>query len=122
MLLQSFAPPSVITDEKGNIIYVHGDTGKYLQPAQGQISTNVIDMAREGLQHDLRYAIRSRLQHEPIVIKDLPVRTNGGIHGVDLTVRPLADPEEHGSCCSSVSGTPESPPDEEPPGSARRQG
>jgi two-component system CheB/CheR fusion protein len=94
VLLQSFAPPSVITDEKGNIVYVHGDTGKYLQPAQGQPSTSVIDMAREGLQLDLRYAIQNAAtEKRQVVIKDLPVRTNGGIHGVDLTVRPLPDPE-----------------------------
>ena len=28
VLLQSFAPASVITDEGGNILYIHGDTGK----------------------------------------------------------------------------------------------
>jgi len=94
VLLQSYAPPSVITDELGNIIYVHGDTGKYLQPAQGQATLNVIDMAREGLQLDLRSAIMAAtLQKKPIIVKDLPVRTNGGIHGVELAVRPLADPE-----------------------------
>ncbi|MCX6696502.1 MAG: hypothetical protein NTV84_02900 [Methanoregula sp.] len=94
VLLQSFAPPSVITDEKGDIVYVHGDTGKYLQPAQGQVSTNVIDMAREGLQMDLRYAVQNAAaQKRTVVSKDLPVRTNGGVHGVDLTVRPLTDPE-----------------------------
>ena len=94
VLLQSYAPPSVITDESGNIVYVHGETGKYLQPAQGLTSTNVVDMAREGLQLDLRTAIlTATLQKKPVIVKDLPVRTNGGIHGVDLTVRPLADPE-----------------------------
>jgi two-component system CheB/CheR fusion protein len=94
VLLQSFAPPSVITDDKGDIVYVHGDTGKYLQPAQGQPSHNVIGMAREGLQLDLRYAIQNAAaQKRTFVVKDLQVRTNGGIHGVDLTVRPLADPE-----------------------------
>ena len=94
VLLQSYAPPSVITDEKGNIIYVHGDTGKYLQPAQGQISTNVIDMAREGLPVDLRSAILATIREKkPVTVKDLQVRTNGGIHGVDLTIRPLADPD-----------------------------
>jgi two-component system CheB/CheR fusion protein len=94
VLLQSYAPPSVITDESGNIIYVHGDTGKYLQPAQGQATLNVIDMAREGLQLDLRSAIlAAAMQKKQMVVKDLPVRTNGGIHGVDLTVRPLTDPE-----------------------------
>ncbi|MDO9035550.1 MAG: PAS domain-containing protein, partial [Methanoregula sp.] len=94
VLLQSFAPPSVITDEKGTILYVHGNTGKYLQPAPGQPSNNIIDMAREGLQLDLRYALQNvAAQKRPWVAKGLPVRTNGSIHGVDLTVRPLADPE-----------------------------
>ncbi|MCX6701400.1 MAG: PAS domain-containing protein, partial [Methanomicrobiales archaeon] len=94
VLLQSFAPPSVITDENGDIVYVHGDLGKYLQPAQGQASINVIEMAREGLQMDLRFAIQNAVtQKKPVVAKELPVRTNGGIHGVNLTVSPLADPE-----------------------------
>ena len=94
MLLHSFAPPSVVTDGKGNIIYVHGETGKYLQPAQGHININVIEMARAGLQPDLRYAIQNANEKNRMVIcKGLPVKTNGGIHGVDLTVRPIATPE-----------------------------
>jgi two-component system CheB/CheR fusion protein len=51
-------------------------------------------MAREGLQVDLRSAIlAATMQKKSIVIKDVQVRTNGGIHGVDLAVRPLPDPE-----------------------------
>jgi two-component system CheB/CheR fusion protein len=93
-LLQSYAPPSVVTDEQGNLLYVHGDTGRYLRPAPGQASLNVIDMAREGLQLALRTAIHSAAaQKTPVVWKDLPVKTNGGIHGIDLTVRPLTKPE-----------------------------
>ena len=94
VLLASFAPPSVITDENGSIIYVHGDTGKYLQPAPGQISTSVIDMAREGLQLDVRSAIqKASAKKTTVVVKGLRVRTNDGIRGVDLTVRPLTDLE-----------------------------
>ncbi len=48
-LVQCFAPASVVTDLDGNTLYVHGDTGKYLRPAQGDASLNVIEMAREGL-------------------------------------------------------------------------
>lgn len=59
VLLQHYTPVSVVTDEKGNILYVHGDTGKYLRPAPGQASLNVIEMAREGLQLKLRTAIYS---------------------------------------------------------------
>ena len=57
VLLQVYAPASVITDVKGNILFVHGDTGKYLRPAPGQATLNVVDMAREGLQLELRAAI-----------------------------------------------------------------
>ena len=49
VLVQYFAPASVVTDPKGNILYVHGETGKYLRPAPGQASLNVVEMAREGL-------------------------------------------------------------------------
>ena len=57
MLLQHYAPASVVTDLKGNILYVHGETGKYLRPAPGQATLNVIEMAREGLQLDLRASL-----------------------------------------------------------------
>jgi two-component system CheB/CheR fusion protein len=56
-LLQSYAPASVVIDLKGNILYVYGDTGRFLRPAPGQATLNVVDMAREGLQLDLRAAL-----------------------------------------------------------------
>jgi two-component system, chemotaxis family, CheB/CheR fusion protein len=93
ILLESYAPPSVITDEQGNTLYVHGDTGKYLRPAPGQASLNIIEMAREGLQIELRKAIQDAVKKKThIAIKNLPVRTNGGLHPVDIVVRPLTDP------------------------------
>ncbi len=93
-LLQAYAPPSVVTDEKGNILFVHGDTGKYLRPAPGQASLNVIEMAREGLQMELRTALHiAAAQKKSVVANDLPVKTNGGIHAITLTVTPFAAPE-----------------------------
>lgn len=95
VLLQSYAPPSVITDEKGTILYVHGDTGKYLRPAPGQASLNIMEMAREGLHLELRTAIHNAArQKKPVVCSNLSVRTNGDSQAVDLTVRPLTDPDE----------------------------
>jgi two-component system CheB/CheR fusion protein len=35
-LLQCFAPAAVVTDMQGNILYVHGETGKFLRPAPDQ--------------------------------------------------------------------------------------
>ncbi len=93
VLLQSYAPASVVTDAKGNIQFVHGDTGKYLRPAPGQASLNVIDMAREGLQLELRHALHEAAT-EVVLNREVRVRTNGDFQRIHLSVRPLPDPDE----------------------------
>ena len=93
ILLQTYAPPSVIINGEGNTLYVHGDTGNYLRPAPGEANLNIIDMAREGLQLGLRKAIHAAIKNKTHAIaRGLSVRTNGGMHHVDITVRPLTDP------------------------------
>ncbi len=90
LLIQFFAPASVITDKKGELIYVHGDTGKYLRPGPGQASLNVIEMAREGLEIELRTAIHAASSHNtPTLNREVQVKTNGDFTTVSLSVRPL---------------------------------
>lgn len=89
-LLQTYAPASVTTDISGNILYVHGDTGRYLRPAPGPVTNNVIEMAREGLQLDLRVAIHAAaLQSEATLNREVTVKTNGGFSSVRFSVRAL---------------------------------
>lgn len=90
LLLQCFAPASVVTDLKGDILYVHGETGKYLRPAPGQATLNVIEMAREGLQLELRTAIhKAASQLTSLPDREVQVKTNGEFHTVSFSVRPL---------------------------------
>ncbi|CAA7617948.1 conserved hypothetical protein [Candidatus Terasakiella magnetica] len=56
-LVQSFAPVSVMTDCKGDILYVYGDTSRYLRPPPGHATLNAVEMAHEGLQLELRAAL-----------------------------------------------------------------
>ena len=94
MLLQTYAPASVVVDAKGNILYVHGETGKYLRPAPGQASLNVVDMAREGLQQELRPALSAAASHgAPTLGRRASVKTNGERQTVSFSVRPLPDAE-----------------------------
>lgn len=90
-LLKDFGPASVVTDLAGNILYVHGDTGSYLRPAPGQASLNVVDMAREGLQLELRSAVR-RAAQDGESISGLPVTVTGDViaRSVNLSVRRMA--------------------------------
>ncbi len=58
-LMQHLVPPSIIMHERGDIVHIHGRTGLFLEPAPGaQSSSNVYNMAREGLQLDLAVAVR----------------------------------------------------------------
>lgn len=52
-LLEKYAPSCVLINKSGEILYIHGRTGKFLEPSPGKISMNVLDMAREGLQAHL---------------------------------------------------------------------
>jgi two-component system, chemotaxis family, CheB/CheR fusion protein len=90
-LLQQYGAVGVLVDEHGDILYIHGRTGLYLEPAAGEASMNILKMAREGLRRELTTALhKAAAQNEPSCYRRLKVRTNGDVATVDLAVRPLA--------------------------------
>jgi len=90
LVLQSYAPPAVLTNEAGDIFYVSGRTGKYLEPAAGKANWNLFAMAREGLRYELTGAFKEALRKkEGVTLSGLTVGTNGGTQWVDVTVRQL---------------------------------
>ena len=92
ILAQSNLPPSVVIDDSANIIYVHGRTGRFLEPAEGETSANIVKMARPGLQGDLARAIRRMsADRQEMKISRLRINDNGGYLEVNLTLRPLPD-------------------------------
>ena len=98
LVLQRFSPPSVLVNDKGDILYVSGKTGKFLEPAAGKANWNIFAMAREGLRYDLASAFQKALRQRgredsPVVLQGLKVGTNGGQQWVDLTVQVLEEPE-----------------------------
>jgi two-component system CheB/CheR fusion protein len=94
LLVQYFAPASVITDTKGEILFIHGETGKFLRPAPGQPTLNIIEMAREGLTMELRNVLYAAASEKMSIVNRLvQVKTNGGFSPVNLSVRPLDDPD-----------------------------
>lgn len=101
-LLKHITLSGVLVNAKGDILYLYGRTGMYLEPAPGEAGiNNILKMAREGLRHPLTTAL-----HKVVVTKDavhalrLRVKTNGHFTIVNLTVRPLT---------AGAAQTPESP-------------
>ena len=92
-LLHKFVPPSVLVNEKGDILYISGRTGKYLEPVAGKANWNVHSMAREGLNHELLSAFHEALQHhKPVTIHNIKVTSNEGYSYVNLMVQRIENP------------------------------
>lgn len=94
MLLDRFVPASIVVNDRGNIIYIQGRTGEYLEPAQGQPSHNILDMAREGLQIELATALRQAITQEKDVLREnISVKSNGNFSVTNFCVSKLTSPE-----------------------------
>lgn len=93
VLLARYLPPGVLINEADEVLQFRGDTGKYLAPAPGKASLNLLKMAREGLLVSLR-ALLQRARREDALVREEGVRikTNGGYTEVALVVIPLGRP------------------------------
>ena len=92
MLLDWYGPPSVVVNAEGDIVYVNGHTGKYLEPSSGKVNVNVFAMAREGLREALGTALQNAAKQKTTAIESgVRVKSNGGSTTINLTVRPLAE-------------------------------
>ncbi len=90
-LLQHYVSVGVLVNGRGEILYIYGRTGKYLEPAPGDAGMNILDMAREGLRRELTVALRKAVTHrEPVYYPGVRVKTNGDFSIVNLTVQPVA--------------------------------
>ncbi|QSA98494.1 chemotaxis protein CheB [Methylococcus sp. EFPC2] len=88
-LLQHYAAVAALITARGDILYLHGRTGRYLEPAPGEAGMNILKMAREGLRPALTTALHlAASQQAPVSHPGLQIKTNGDFSPVDLTVRP----------------------------------
>ena len=87
-LLALLAPAAAIVNEKGDILYLLGRTGSFLEPAAGESSvSNIIKMAREGLRHQLAAGLHKAVSTQQTVrIFNLLVKTNGHFAHVNVCI------------------------------------
>lgn len=94
LLLQHFMPPAVLVNENGDILYISGRTGKYLEPAAGKANLNIFAMLREGLRNEFPFAFRKALTTKgKEVLHHLKVGTNGSSQILDVTIQWIDKPE-----------------------------
>ena len=117
LLLQRYSPAAVLVNDKGDILFISGRTGKYLEPAAGKADWNLFTMAREGLRHELTGAFQKALrQKDAASLRNVVVRTNGGTQTVDVTVQRLDQPEALRGMLMIVFADVATPPETKRPG------
>ncbi|HNN93494.1 MAG TPA: PAS domain S-box protein, partial [Pseudomonadota bacterium] len=94
VLLSDYTPTSILINENGDMLYVHGRTGRYLEHATGEASTNLLWVARDELRSLLVGLIREVSQSREARNREcvwVPDDIGGG-HYVRLSLTPVERP------------------------------
>src|SRR5688572_28613868 len=92
LILDRYSPAGVVVDADLKIVQVRGQTGTFLEPAQGEASLSLLRMLREGQLYGVRSAFQSARKHKrPARRDDLRVRSGNGWRDVNIEVLPLSE-------------------------------
>jgi two-component system CheB/CheR fusion protein len=95
-VLEQFAPPYVVVDGEGDIVFYSARTGKYLEAAAGVPTRQILAIARKGLRLDLRTSLREAVESgRPVMREGVAVEgEDGRVQMITLTIAPVS--ERHG--------------------------
>lgn len=92
-VLERFAPPHVVVNRDGDVVYYSNRTGRYLEAAAGLPTRQMLTMARKGLRLDLRTAFREAVETGGRILREgLAVEGDDGrVQIVTVTIEPLVE-------------------------------
>ncbi len=90
-----FSPPAVLVNDQGDVLYISGRIGLYLEPAAGKANWNVIAMARDGLRYELARALQLvQKKKGPLTLPGIKTDAGDTARCADVTVQRLHEPKE----------------------------
>jgi PAS domain S-box-containing protein len=90
IVLDEFAPKSVVVDENGQVVCASADMHKYMTVASGNFQNNVIKLTRSGLRAGLRTALKQAISSRRRAVKEnLTVQVGDAVQRVMITVQPM---------------------------------
>jgi two-component system CheB/CheR fusion protein len=94
LLLQDYAPASVLINHKPQILYYYGPTDRYLKQPTGAPTEDLMARARQGLTATLRTALSKAIHDDTLVtLDDARIQRNGTYYRVKVTVKPVKTPK-----------------------------
>jgi two-component system, chemotaxis family, CheB/CheR fusion protein len=92
LLIEQFSPASVLVTSRGDIIYITGDTKKYISPAAGKANMNLFAMAAEGLRNELPIAFRKATQnYDKVILRNIKLTEKDNQYA-DVTIQQIEKP------------------------------
>ncbi len=92
-LLQEFTPAAVLVNEQGDVVYISGSVGRYLEPASGKANWNIHVMARPAIRAQIAGALRQALQERGSVeLRNLRLGDDAQVT-LNVTVRAMQEPK-----------------------------
>jgi two-component system, chemotaxis family, CheB/CheR fusion protein len=90
-----YGPAYVIIDTQFEVLHFSGRTGRYLEPASGTASLNLLNLVHRDLRLDLRAALHQAIEEKTRVEhRRIPVGDNGDSSLVSLFVEPIAEGDD----------------------------
>ncbi|MBI4564127.1 MAG: PAS domain-containing protein [Planctomycetes bacterium] len=88
--MERYSPPGVLINEDMTILQFRGDVSRYIRPAAGKATLNLIGMLHEGLQLGLRSAVlKAKKQRGAVRKKGLQFVQKGRIQNLSVDVIPI---------------------------------
>jgi len=89
-LLEAYAPPSLVVDERLEVVHLSGRAGRHLHLGEGAPSHNLIDLSRGALRMELRTALFQAFEKGIATTRTVAADGEGG-DPVSLRVHPPLD-------------------------------
>jgi two-component system CheB/CheR fusion protein len=91
LVLEEYAPPAILINHRYDVLFLQGDTGKFLSMPKGEPTFNLFNLAHEDLRPKLLTVLHKAVsQRKNITAEAIPFKQpDGKIGYLNLTVRPL---------------------------------
>jgi PAS domain S-box-containing protein len=93
LLLAKHTPTAIVVNARGDMHYVHGRTDRFLEHTTGEIGTNILKIAREGLRLPIAKALYDlSLDRGDVEVDRIVLRQDDEIYGVKLSISRINNP------------------------------
>nr|WP_246408469.1 CheR family methyltransferase [Microvirga lupini] len=97
-IAERYAPAHVVIDENFDVLHFSGRSGRYIEPAGGAASLNLLNLVHSDLRLDLRVALtKAAEEHQSVQVDGLTLGTNGTRRMVDIVIEPLGEKPDAGA-------------------------